>query len=582
MAIKTPTTATDRLTNDPVGRAEQSADKKFGVFIGVVRSMQDEAFTGKIQVFIPELGKDAGSNNGVYDCFWSSPFAGATSPNVDTDVKSYRGTRQSYGMWMRPPDKDNIVLVCFADGNSKLPYIIGCTFPPMLTHMVPGVPAGKSYSESGIKVPVAEKNSRDEKTTHNDATRPMHVDIAEHIVKQGLINDPLRGSGTSGSRRETPSEVFGILTPGPPDPKDPKVRMGGHQFVMDDGLRSGSRHIRLRTAQGNQILMDDMLGLIYLINKKGNAWFEMDMNGHVQIYAEGGISMRTRGNFNLRADKNVNIEAGNDVQIRAAGDNVGVLSTYDYLGPNPMSAIGKGPLGTGGDVRIEAAGQMSALATTSMKHTALGGDYDLSVGGLIRMTAGNPAPAPAGGITLTTPGGILLDSTLETRVQSKTSVGISAAAGAVNIVGGPLINLNSSVLPPIIPVPAKAAPQMSLTANKDQPFDAPKFNREAALKGTTALEGGGLRTGKVDNVRSIVANFITAEPFSGHSNADPTKENPKTIGNNKAFVPGAPGASPGNRSVPATVINPNGTVSVGTGYADANGNLVTGSRPTGG
>ena len=123
MAIKTPTTATDRLTNDPVGRAEQSADKKFGVFIGVVRSMQDEAFTGKIQVFIPELGKDAGSNNGVYDCFWSSPFAGATSPNVDTDVKSYRGTRQSYGMWMRPPDKDNIVLVCFADGNRKLPYI---------------------------------------------------------------------------------------------------------------------------------------------------------------------------------------------------------------------------------------------------------------------------------------------------------------------------------------------------------------------------------------------------------------------------------------------------------------------------
>jgi hypothetical protein len=198
------------------------------------------------------------------------------------------------------------------------------------------------------------------------------------------------------------------------------------------------------------------------------------------------------------------------------------------------------------------------------------------------MTAGNPAPAPTGGITLTTPGGILLDSTLETRVQSKTSVGISAAAGAVNIVGGPLINLNSSVLPPIIPVPAKAATQMPLTASKDQPFDAPKFNREAALKGTTALEGGGLRTGKVDNVQSIVANFITAEPFSGHSNADPTKENPRTIGNNKAFVPGAPGASPGNRSVPATVINANGTVSVGTGYADANGNLVTGSRPTGG
>lgn len=577
MALKQPTFATDRLTNDPVGRAEQSADKKWGIYIGIVRSTEDEAFTGKIQVFIPELGKDTSSNNGVYDCNWSSPFAGSTSPEVGTDVKKYKSTRQSYGMWMRPPDKDNIVLVCFADGNRKLPYIIGCTFPPMLTHMVPGMPAGISYGDPTLSVPVAEKNARDEKTTHNDATRPMHVDNAEWIVKQGLINDPVRGAGTSGSRRENPSEVFGILTPGPPDPTDPKTRLGGHQFVMDDGLRSGSRNIRLRTAQGNQILMDDMLGMIYIINKKGNAWFEMDQSGHIQIYAEGGISMRTRGNFNLRADKNINIEAGNDVQIRAAGDNIGILSEYDYLGPNPLSATGKGPLGTGGDIRIEAAGQLNSLATTSMKHTALGGDYDVSAAGRIAVTSGNPAVSPLGGISFNTPGGVLIDSGLETRIQSQTSVGIKATAGAVNIIGGPIINLNSGALPPVVPKPAEAATQMSLTASKDQPFDAPNFNREAALKGDTAIENGGLRTGEADSVQSIVANFITAEPFAGHLNNDPSADSPSAIGNNSAFVPAAPGANPGNTNVPATVINANGSVSVGTGYTDANGNLVSGT-----
>ena len=122
---------------------------------------------------------------------------------------------------------------------------------------------------------------------------------------------------------------------------------------------------------------------------------------------------------------------------------------------------------------------------------------------------------------------------------------------------------------------------MTLTASKDQPFDPPEFNRDAAMKGQSGLPSGGIRTGKTDNVQSIVANFVTAEPFNGHSNTDPATENPAAIGQNSAFVPKAPGASPSNSAVPATVINPNGSVSVGTGYSDSNGNLVSGTRPGG-
>ena len=69
-------------------------------------------------------------------------------------------------------------------------------------------------------------------------------------MKQGLIKDDTRGITTSSARREVPSAVFGISTPGPIDKngKRGKIgkaehlvdgafvsRLGGSTFVMDDG-----------------------------------------------------------------------------------------------------------------------------------------------------------------------------------------------------------------------------------------------------------------------------------------------------------------------------------------------------------
>ena len=69
-----------------------------------------------------------------------------------------------------------------------------------------------------------------------------------------LENDNIRGLTDASARRESPSNVFGILTP------------DGNQFVMDDGEQ---QLIRLRTKSGAQILLDETNGNVYLINKKG-------------------------------------------------------------------------------------------------------------------------------------------------------------------------------------------------------------------------------------------------------------------------------------------------------------------------
>ncbi len=51
---------------------------------------------------------------------------------------------------------------------------------------------------------------------YDSLNKPIHP-LADILVRQGLSEDPIRGTTTSSARRETPSNVFGISTPGPLD-----------------------------------------------------------------------------------------------------------------------------------------------------------------------------------------------------------------------------------------------------------------------------------------------------------------------------------------------------------------------------
>ena len=140
---------------------------------------------------------------------------------------------------------------------------------------------------------------------------------------QGLENDPLRGTTTSGVMRETPSKVIGLLTP------------GQHQFVLDDGDKDGNNKlIRLRTTNGTQLLLDDVAGHIYLISKNGESWVELSADGRIHLYGSKDINIRSQENINLYADNNVNIEAGLNINMKAnsgsfqvsAGNEVSMLA----------------------------------------------------------------------------------------------------------------------------------------------------------------------------------------------------------------------------------------------------------------
>ena len=335
--IDTHTRTTGPTKNDkfqPLGRTSTH----YGVFVGFVKEVNDVQLNGRLKVWIPEFGSSPDNKDGWILCNYCSPFAGATNDQSTSksNIESFEGTQTSYGFWMVPPDINNQVLVMFINGDASRAIWIGSLYNQYMNNMVPGMAAdAKNWQHPGKQIPVAEYNKWDEKVTHpNRAFHPYEKTKFKGVGNQGLITDQGRGITTSSARREAPSQVFGIITPGPPvDPNatpDKIRRKGGSSFIMDDG--TGSEYVELATKSGAKIRLDETNGFVYIINRDGTAWMQMDQQGHIDVFSQFDISIRAQRDVNIRADRDVNIESGQNTYISAAKDtitNSNVDITYD-------------------------------------------------------------------------------------------------------------------------------------------------------------------------------------------------------------------------------------------------------------
>jgi hypothetical protein len=244
-----------------------------------------------------------------------------------------------------------------------------------------------------LGAPVTEFNFNDEtlatKPNFLQNPKPIHEKQYNVLKAQGLDRDPVRGLTSSSSQRETPSQVFGISTPGRPfpDPKDNptllqriangettadefiyKTRQGGHQFVMDDGDFLGNNQlVRLRTASGHQVMLNDSGNAVYIGHADGTAWLEFDLSGRIQIYSKSGIDIRTEGEFNLRADSNINIDAGGALKIKTGqGTTVNTGSQFEVKagGAVALESGGKTELKSNGNFVVDSGGSSSLLSSS--------------------------------------------------------------------------------------------------------------------------------------------------------------------------------------------------------------------------
>lgn len=354
-----------------------------GPYLARVISNIDPGYNGFLEVqLLQDVGTPLGFAASTIPVRYLSPFYGTTDSRYNSKDDTFDGTQKSYGMWMIPPDTGTLVMVIFAEGNMAKGFWIGCVVEDHTNFMTPGL-ASTTYHNStspekiNTKQVVAEYNSNSPKVTVlPDVTKikkPIHP-FQKVLEKQGLSDDETRGYTTSSARREVPSAVFGISTPGPLDKKNsaPKgpvgkedsqanafvSRLGGSTFVMDDGddkfIRKGSAKdsppnyanleakekggdpsiphnelVRIRTRTGHQILLHNSEDLIYIGNANGTTWIELTSNGKIDIYAEDSISIHTKQDLNVTADRDVNIKAGRNFNVDT-GAKINQTSKTDF------------------------------------------------------------------------------------------------------------------------------------------------------------------------------------------------------------------------------------------------------------
>ena len=413
-------------------------DPKPGPFLAKVVSLVDPTNMGILEVEILRPVGGSSSEGQLHQVKYMSPFYGQTNVIYNGQGTDYNNTQKSYGMWMVPPDPGNTVIVIFIDGDPKRGYWIGCVPDENMDFMTPGLAATEavvegayttSTGDTATRVPVAEYNKKDaSNSSPADSTtlqKPTHP-FTKVLDAQGLLLDDTRGITTSSARREAPSMVFGISTPGPLDKQDgaqtgnygkaehlvtgaPVSRLGGTTFVMDDGddkflrkqspsdgppdyaaveenetdgdvTRPANELFRIRTRTGHQILFHNTEDLIYITNSRGTAWLEFTSDGKIDIFATDSISVHTGNDLNFYADRDINMEAGRNINIKTAerfqlesgGDNNIIVG-----GDGKLTISGKYDVNTGGTNKFTSGDDTHIVAA----NTAIdGGDINLNSG----------------------------------------------------------------------------------------------------------------------------------------------------------------------------------------------------------
>lgn len=345
-----------------------------GPYEAIVVSHLDTKFMGSLQV---ELMKNSSTGNQtertgqIVTVAYMPPFYNSTPLNGNNKNDTYQNTQQVSGFWAVPPDVGTKVLVIFVEGNISNGYWIGCVQDAYMNFTIPETRVGSTFNneDQTQKLPVGEFNKAVPGVVTGNVPstylKPVNKDFEIILGAQGLLRDEIRGISSASARREVPSMVFGLSTPGPVDkrngaPKSPQgvhgardnihsARLGGSSLVFDDGddklLRKSfagqgpsqyadvlqdetdglptipfNESVRLRTRTGHQILLHNSEDLIYIGNARGSSWIEMSSNGKIDIFADDSISIRTSVDLNISADRDINMSASRDVNINAGRD----------------------------------------------------------------------------------------------------------------------------------------------------------------------------------------------------------------------------------------------------------------------
>lgn len=342
---------------------------------GQVVATDDPEQMGRIKVWIPALDGEKYNVDFLPWTNYASPLFGFTTNYPKGSSNSKNSNQSAYGFWAIPK-VGAVVLVFCLNANPDQRYYFASK---ILYHKNRSLPAGQNTDENGNFGPFGELLDK-------DRLQPAFNNLTEQF--SGQLNSSQAKTRGAYERQVASNSTKEGYTSSPVDDSyvDPQtccfVTPGGHAIIFQDDPKFG--RLRVKSAEGHQIILDDANERIYISTAKGKTWIELDQDGHLHVFAAESLSFNSRESINFHASKDINLYAENNINIKA---NTGTLKIESGKDAHVKSI---------GSIFVSACQNMSLLSEKELKITS-DENLDIFAQGALALTASGALDVKGGG-----------------------------------------------------------------------------------------------------------------------------------------------------------------------------------------
>lgn len=277
---------------------------------GIVKDVEDPQQNGRVKIWCPALDGEHLDLDRIPWAEYATPFGGVTNNFKVGRNKTTQEGPKSYGFWAIPKIGSQ-VLVFLLNGDPTRRFYFASFYG---MHRNRSLPFGRNLNETNEPGPWTD--SYNELQPSYDNLRIAFQDRMSSIqaknrgfFERQASQAKTEKDGVDGYAKDTSDgkyfdpQTYCLTTP------------GGHFIVLDDA--PDNCRVRMRSTEGNQIIIDDTNERIYVSTAKGKTWIELDEDGHMHVFGSESVSVRAGKDVNLYADRDLNVEVGRHINMKA-------------------------------------------------------------------------------------------------------------------------------------------------------------------------------------------------------------------------------------------------------------------------
>jgi hypothetical protein len=280
---------------------------------GVIVDTNDPQQMSRVKVWVPAIDGDSYKVSELPWAKYMSPLGGQTRDYPAGPNSSKAEGFASYGLVL-PPKSGACVVVGFFYGDPNRRVVLGSFWRDHGNRSLPrgrngdgpqtDVLSAMEPAASNLRAQFGGNLTASEARTRGAYERQVAQAKTEKDGTEGYQTNVIDPKLDNGKANYDP-QTYALTTP------------GRHSIIMQDNPTNG--RVRIVTAAGHQVILDDANERIYVSTARGASWFEMDQDGRVHLYGADDIAITSGGKLDITVVKDLSVNAGGNINLQAGG-----------------------------------------------------------------------------------------------------------------------------------------------------------------------------------------------------------------------------------------------------------------------